>query len=117
MKKTDLEYFEKTLEDRKEQIIKNINDSANEIDELRQNSAVDEFDVASISADSDLGYSLGAKQKTELKEIEASLSKIKNGTYGVCEMCEENISLARLKAKPNVKLCITCQELSEKNMI
>ena len=117
MKKTDLEYFEKILIERKEQIIKNINDSVNEIDELRQNGAVDEFDIASISADSDLGYSLGAKQKNELREIETSIAKLKDGTYGICEACEENISTARLKAKPNAKLCITCKELSEKNLI
>ncbi|NLK66755.1 MAG: RNA polymerase-binding protein DksA [Campylobacteraceae bacterium] len=117
MKKSDLEYFETILKDRKEQIIKNINDSVSEIDELRRNGAVDEFDIASITADSDLGYSLGAKQRNELREIESSLLKVKNGTYGICESCEENISMARLKAKPNVKLCITCQELSEKNLI
>lgn len=115
MKKTELEHFKNILEQRKQEIIDNINDSTKQIDELRQNGAVDEFDVASISTDSDLEYSISSKQKTELNAINESLRKIANGTYGICEMCDENISIARLKAKPNVKLCITCQEISEKN--
>ena len=111
MKKTELEHFKNILEQRKQEIIDNINDSTKQIDELRQN----EFDVASISTDSDLEYSISSKQKIELNAINESLRKIANGTYGICEMCDENISIARLKAKPNVKLCITCQEISEKN--
>ena len=56
MKKTELEHFKNILEQRKQEIIDNINDSTKQIDELRQNGAVDEFDVASISTDSDLEY-------------------------------------------------------------
>ncbi|CZE45731.1 RNA polymerase-binding protein DksA [Campylobacter geochelonis] len=117
MKKSELEFFKKMLEERRVQIVKNINVSANEINELRESGAVDEFDMASINSDSNLEYSISAKQREELYDIDISLSKIKNGTYGICEMCEEEISVARLKAKPNAKLCISCKEISEKNKV
>lgn len=115
MRKSELEYFKKVLEERKEQILKNINDSVSEITELRESGAVDEFDMASINTDSNLEYSISSKQKEELVHINIALFKIKDGTYGICEMCEEEISVARLKAKPQAKLCITCRELSEKS--
>ena len=52
MKKTELKFFRKLLEERKEQIKKNINDSVNEVAELRSDNAADEFDVASMNTDS-----------------------------------------------------------------
>lgn len=115
MRKSELENFRVILEDRRRQILKNISDSNQEIVELRDNGAVDELDVASINIDSNLGQSISEKQKRELAEIDIAIRKIDDGNYGICEMCEENIAIARLKAKPHAKFCITCKELSEKN--
>lgn len=115
MKKNELKFFKKLLEEHKAQIIKNITDSISAISELRENGAVDEFDLASINSDSNLEYSISSKQKKELDDVNLALEKIKNGTYGICEMCEDDISLARLKAKPHASLCIVCKELSEKS--
>lgn len=115
MKKNELKFFKKLLEERKEQIIKNINDSVKEIAELRENGVADEFDAASINSDSNLEHSIASKQRYELDAIDVALRKIANGAYGICEMCEDEINLERLKAKPQAKLCITCREISEKN--
>ncbi|NLY03688.1 MAG: RNA polymerase-binding protein DksA [Campylobacter sp.] len=117
MKQAELESFKKLLEDRRVEIVNGIKNSASEISELMQSSAADEFDMASINTDSNLEQLISNKQKYELHEIDLALSKIKHGTYGVCEMCEDNISMARLKAKPTASLCITCKEISEKNII
>lgn len=115
MKQSDVEMFKKLLEERRVEIVDSIKSSATEISELMQSSAVDEFDVASISTDSNLEHSISSKRKFELNELDLALAKIKNGTYGVCEMCEDAISMARLKAKPTASLCIACKEISEKS--
>ena len=42
---------------------------------------------------------------------------IKDGNYGICEECEEEISEGRLRARPVTTLCIECkreQEIAEK---
>jgi DnaK suppressor protein len=39
---------------------------------------------------------------------------MREGKYGLCETCEENIPLARLQALPYATLCIGCQRESEK---
>jgi len=116
MKKSDLELFKKSLLERKAQILKNISDSTSDINELKSSGAVDEMDIASINTDSNLEYSLNQKQSEELKDIEYSLKKISAGTYGSCEMCEEEIGLARLRAKPTARYCISCREIVEKGM-
>ena len=40
--------------------------------------------------------------------------KIANKTYGICDMCEEEIGIPRLKVKPHAKYCIACREIIEK---
>jgi transcriptional regulator, traR/dksA family len=115
MRKSDLENFRTLLEERKIQIIKNIADASNEMAGLRQSGVSDEFDIASVNADSLIEQSINTQQRQELAEIENSLVKIANKTYGICEMCEEDIALARLRVNPHAKHCIVCQESLEKN--
>ncbi|ANE31934.1 TraR/DksA family transcriptional regulator [Campylobacter hyointestinalis] len=115
MTNSDLEYFKKLLEERKLQIKKNILDATDEINGLRDSGASDEFDFANISADSILEQSISSKQKQELNEIGVALTKIANKTYGICEMCEDDIDIERLKVNPHARHCISCRELIEKN--
>jgi DnaK suppressor protein len=41
------------------------------------------------------------------------LDQIKNGTYGTCVSCTEEIPLARLKAYPFADRCIRCATAQE----
>jgi DnaK suppressor protein len=114
MKKEDIEFLKLELENRKEQIKKIVQDNEKEIKELTRTDASDEADHATISADSAIEQAITNKQLRELKEIEYALFKMDNGTYGICEMCEDSIGLQRLKVKPQAKYCIVCREIVEK---
>lgn len=52
---------------------------------------------------------LEQRLKKDLKEIEAAIKKIKNGTYGICERCKKKIELKRLEAKPQAVYCFKCE--------
>jgi len=110
----ELQEFKEILLKRKEQILKIINANTKEIDSLRDMEASDEADHASLSADAAIEEALTLKQEKEIKEIDYALFKIENKTYGICEMCEEDIGIARLKVKPQAKYCIVCREIAEK---
>ena len=56
-------------------------------------------------------------QKTEINDIDYALTKIKNKTYGICEMCDDEIDIERLKIKPHARYCIDCREHVEKRQI
>ncbi|MBR8465010.1 RNA polymerase-binding protein DksA [Campylobacter sp. faydin G-140] len=114
MTQNELEFFKKLLEERKNQIKKNIDDASREVSGLRDSGASDEFDIASINTDQLIEQSISTQQRAELNEIDTSLNKIANKTYGICEMCEEDIGIARLKVKPHARYCITCREIVEK---
>ena len=115
MRETDLNYFKELLLERQIQIKKNIHDVLKELDELRDVEINDEGDYVSISIDDLRDTAISAQQKAELIEIEDALKKIHNGTYGICEMCEEPVGVHRLKVKPHAKYCIVCREIHEKN--
>jgi DnaK suppressor protein len=44
----------------------------------------------------------------KLKALEATLQRIEEGTYGLCEACGRTIEPGRLAALPIATLCITC---------
>jgi DnaK suppressor protein len=49
-----------------------------------------------------------------LREVEDALSRISDGSFGVCRLCDANIKPARLNAVPWAPLCIECQEDAER---
>ncbi len=115
MHQTELEYFKEVLESRKVQIEKNISGVEKEMDALRELELNDEGDFASVSNDNMVENAIGSQQELELFEIDIALAKIKDGTYGICEMCEECVGVHRLKVKPHAKYCIDCREIAEKS--
>lgn len=52
--------------------------------------------------------------RIRLKKIDASLQKIDQNIYGVCQLCEEPIGEARLEIQPETPVCIECMKNSEK---
>ena len=53
---------------------------------------------------------LGNSLLAELALIEAAVSRIERGEYGICERCGQAIPGARLEALPNASRCVACQE-------
>jgi DnaK suppressor protein len=49
----------------------------------------------------------------ELENVENALQKIKNGTYGFCENCKEEIPIERLRAYPAARQCVKCKSKNE----
>jgi DnaK suppressor protein len=75
----------------------------------------DEIDRADTEAERLVTLRNLDRDRKVLKKIEYSLMKIEAGTYGICEMCGEEIPFERLKARPVANLCIKCKEIEEEN--
>jgi DnaK suppressor protein len=114
VRESELEFFKKMLEVRKVQIIRNITGVQEELGMLREEELHDDADFAVMSNSNIVENAISEQQTKELGEIEVSLQKITQGIYGRCEMCEELISIPRLKVKPHAKYCIDCREIVEK---
>ncbi len=73
----------------------------------------DEIDQASSEYTQSLIFRLRDREKFLLAKIDKALQRIDAGTFGICEKCEEEISLKRLEARPVTTLCIRCKEEQE----
>lgn len=57
---------------------------------------------------------LEGREKHELDEIDAAQARLAAGAYGTCEGCHGPIPLARLRAVPTARSCVTCQRGEER---
>jgi len=75
---------------------------------------MDEVDQASSEYMQAFSFRLRGRERFLMGKIERALQKIDDGTYGLCEECDEPVSLKRLRARPEAQLCIQCKEAQEK---
>ena len=111
----ELDTFKNKLLDRRVQIEKNLRGTTLELEGMRELELNDEGDYAAASAETIVDSAILIQQRKELNEIELALDKIKGGTFGICEMCEEPIAKERLNVKNFARFCITCREINEKD--
>lgn len=74
----------------------------------------DIYDQASSERDRELGLLLGDREREKLHSIDEALLRMDEGEYGVCEECEDDIPLGRLKAMPFTRHCVKCKTDLEK---
>lgn len=74
----------------------------------------DEADQTSTEMDQGIVFSLREKEQRTLADIDEALQKMDEGTYGLCEDCEEPIGEKRLVLNPTARLCLTHQEEVER---
>ncbi len=70
-------------------------------------------DQASAEIDRNFMLRLKGRERQLLKKIDESIEKIDNGTYGICEICGEEINIKRLEARPVTTMCIECKTEQE----
>ncbi|MEY2397213.1 MAG: DnaK suppressor protein [Actinomycetota bacterium] len=63
-------------------------------------------DSSQVTAERGETETLANSLRESLDEVEAALAKVDDGTYGLCEVCNEPIAAARLEAMPAARHCI-----------
>lgn len=117
MKKKELQFFTLSLQNRKRIIFENLQSNSKEVEGLHNSEPSDSVDFSVIENNSQIDFAISANLKQELSDIEEALRKIINGTYGICEGCDEMIDVNRLKIKPHAKYCFICRQSLEKGKL
>ncbi len=110
MNEKDLSSFKKTLMQKRMEFLNKTSKAQREIDTDLNTNVGDEIDAASQNSEKEMYFELVANDKITLDAISDAIAKVEKNTYGVCEGCNNNILLERLKAIPWTKYCIQCQE-------
>ena len=110
----DLKRFKKILEENKRVVLNSAKKTLSEELVYDTDDLPDEIDQSSSEYNQSLAARLRDREKFLLKKIEDALARIESNTYGICEICEEDISIKRLEARPVTTMCIRCKEEQEK---
>ena len=70
-------------------------------------------DMAADTFDRELSMNIASSEQEILYQIDDALKRLDDGSYGVCQQCNQPIAMSRLKAVPYASLCIACQRSKE----
>ena len=114
MNQKELKHYKKMLEESKLALLNSAKKTLMEESNFDTDDLPDEIDLASSEYAHSMVFRLRDREKFLLKKIEKALQRIEDGTFGMCERCEELITMKRLEARPVTTLCIRCKEEQEK---
>lgn len=107
--------FTLILQLEKQRIHENAKTALDELSNKNTNETTgDEGDQAQNMAEQHLSLRFKERERHLLRKIEEALQKIKDGTFGECEDCGDDIGIRRLETRPVATLCIKCKEAEEK---
>src|SRR5512136_1462889 len=108
MNKRELKRFKSLLEEKRDAILNSPGKKTywENMENTRHGDFVDQ-----ASDDNEVHVNIRLRQTDAklLRAIEAAISRIDNGSYGICTQCEEEISAARLQAVPWTSVCVACK--------
>ncbi|MGW8194389.1 MAG: RNA polymerase-binding protein DksA [Desulforhopalus sp.] len=112
MNKEKLEQFRKQLLEKKEEILAEAGKTMSEMTDQTSN-VPDPNDRATIESGMSFELRIRDRERKLLGKIDEAIARIDDGSYGICEECDEEIGLKRLEARPVTTLCIDCKTLQE----
>lgn len=79
-------------------------------EEIAIEKAPDTLDAIQLAGEREVAIRNLDRDSNMLRQVGQSLARIADGSYGICQRCEEEISAKRLQALPWAAYCISCQE-------
>ena len=117
MDKKRLDYYKKKLVARREELVRGIARTEQEGREADEDPTVDLADKAANSYTKEFLFGQTNSDRNLLALVDQALQRIKDGTYGQCANCGEEIQQKRLDAVPWAAYCIECQEKKEQGQL
>lgn len=108
MNEEKLEYFRGVLQEEMRALLGEAGKTVSEMTADTTNFP-DPNDRATQESDRTFELRIRDRERKLINKIREALERIDDGTFGICELCGEEISEGRLKARPVTTLCIDCK--------
>ncbi len=105
--------FKKVLLAERDRLLNNSKESIKQELNISTDDLPDEADLAASEINQSLTFELRNRERVMIAKINTAIRKIQDGSFGLCESCEEEIEKRRLDARPFSVLCVNCQEQHE----
>jgi DnaK suppressor protein len=113
MEAKTLARYRKMLLEEKQRLLNNSKNAMKNELALSQDDLMDETDLAASEVNQNLVFKLRDRERQLLGKIDEALGRMDEGTFGMCEECEEPIEPKRLEVRPVSTHCIACKERQE----
>lgn len=113
MEKTKIEEFRQILQEQLDTLLRDAGKTVSEMTDEKTNFP-DPTDRASLESDRNFELRIRDRERKLIVKIREALERIDSEEFGICESCGEDISDARLKARPVTTLCIDCKTEQER---
>jgi DnaK suppressor protein len=107
MKKASVREFERRLAAERTRLHRTVARTDEELATLESHQA-GESDDMTVTARTIL-VRLEGHERHELDEIRDAQARLRTGVFGTCEQCGTPVPLARLRAVPTARHCLTCE--------
>ena len=117
MDKKRLEHFRKKLLAKQEELLKLVSRMEHDGRAADEDSTQDLADKAANSYTKEFLFHQSNNERQLLSMVEVALARMREGVFGECINCGNEINAKRLEAVPWTRYCIACQEKQEQGSL
>ncbi len=113
MKDEDIDFFKKLLTEQLDALLEHAEIMVHDLIDKDHETSPDFLDRASFESEQGTMLRIRDRESKLIRKIQRSLENLEDGSFGICEMCEKEIAIERLKARPVTNYCIKCKTKME----
>jgi len=117
MDKKKAETYRKRLLAKQEELLRLVSKSEQDGRQADEEATQDIADKAANSYTKEFLFHQSDDNRRLLQLVNEALERLKNGSYGQCVACHEEVQQKRLDAVPWARHCIECQERQEQGVL
>ena len=117
MDKKKVESYRKRLLTKQEELLRMVTRSEQDGREADEEATQDIVDKAANSYTKEFLFHQSDENRRVLQLVNEALERMKEGTYGECVACQEEVQGKRLEAVPWARHCIECQEKQDQGLL
>ena len=117
MDKKKVDIYRKRLLAKHAELLRSVTKSEQDGREADEEATQDIADKAANSYTKEFLFYQSDENRRVLQLVNEALDRVKDGTYGQCVACEEEVQQKRLEAVPWARHCIECQEKQDQGLL
>lgn len=109
---SDIAFFKTLLQQELDALLARADEAVSNLSRIGETIS-DPLDRATVDSGRETDLRFRERESRLIRKIRATLGKIEEETFGICESCGEDIPISRLKARPVTAYCIQCKTKME----
>lgn len=108
MEKQQQESFRSVIEARIKELQDLVDDSAEDTRAISPDRGIGRLSRLDSMQMQQMALNARNRKQEEIRRLRDALIRIDRGAYGVCQLCRQDIAIARLEYQPDAQLCVGC---------